>query len=488
MTPLNNNSGNDGSTPEQPRLEQAPTGMVAGRDVTAYNQNQSAFFCLPDESKTMIIRYLGFRDITRLVKVCKYFRDLVENHKALERAWYQRFPSPHLYQLKTIATTKDEQQLRDWLKPFANKDTVESLVKKQQSTYFPALLLFNNSKLMSQCETFNLVTKTEITHPYHILIVTLSADGRHLVTACLDNTVKICSQETDGSWKVKASTPDNGWVQEAIFSTDNRHVLVISRLRARIYGMKEDGSWEAKATISHNRWILSAAFSADGRHALTASLDNTLKIYGQKTDGSWEAKYIINCDTPIRLASFSADGRHLLVVNTSDVATIYGLEDDGSLQAKATITDPGGVNWACLSSDGRHALIRIGHNTLKICSQEAIGSWEVKATINHNNFAHSHSFSDDCRHLATASFDNTAKICDLQDDGSWKEITTISHDHFFYSVKFSADSRHLVTGSDDNTAQVYGQETPGSWVKKATIKHNERISSQPGSAPMAAIW
>ncbi|WP_422413121.1 F-box protein, partial [Endozoicomonas sp. ALB122] len=87
MTPLNNNSSNDGSlspTPKQPGLEQAPTGTLAGSDVTAYNQNQSSFFSLPDESKTMIIRYLGFREITRLAKVCRYLRDLVENHNALE--------------------------------------------------------------------------------------------------------------------------------------------------------------------------------------------------------------------------------------------------------------------------------------------------------------------------------------------------------------------------------------------------------------------
>ncbi|WP_422139338.1 F-box-like domain-containing protein [Endozoicomonas sp. ALC020] len=213
MTPLNNNTSNDGSlspTPKQPRLEQVPTGIVAGRDVTAYNQNQSSFFCLPDESKTTIIRYLGFREITRLVRVCKYFRDLVENHNALERAWCRRFPSPLQYQLKTIATTKDEQQLRDWLKPFTIMDAVESLVKQQKSTYFPALLFFNNSKLMSQCETFDLETKAEITRSNNIFAVTLSGDGRHLVTVSLDNTVKIFSQETDGSWEVKASTSDMG--------------------------------------------------------------------------------------------------------------------------------------------------------------------------------------------------------------------------------------------------------------------------------------
>ncbi|WP_257254259.1 F-box protein, partial [Endozoicomonas sp. SESOKO3] len=125
MNPLNNHSSDDGSPlpTKQPRMEEAATGVCAGRDVIVYHQNQSPFLCLPDETKSIIIRYLGFREITRLAKVCRYLRDFVKNDKAMERAWYRRFPSPHQYQLKTIVTAKDKQQLSDWLRSFANADT-----------------------------------------------------------------------------------------------------------------------------------------------------------------------------------------------------------------------------------------------------------------------------------------------------------------------------------------------------------------------------
>ncbi|WOG28256.1 hypothetical protein [Endozoicomonas sp. 8E] len=85
---------------------------------------------------------------------CKYFRDLVENNKTLERAWIRQFPSPLQSQLKTIVRTKDEQQLRNWLQTFMDMSTVESLMEQQKNIYFPAQLFFINSKLMSQCETF----------------------------------------------------------------------------------------------------------------------------------------------------------------------------------------------------------------------------------------------------------------------------------------------------------------------------------------------
>ncbi|WP_448215007.1 F-box protein [Endozoicomonas sp. 2B-B] len=92
MSPVNSNSGIDSPTPVQPQLEEASTVVSAGREVSVYHQNQSPFLCLPHETKSMIIRYLGFREITRLAKVCRHLRDLVENDKALERAWFRRFP------------------------------------------------------------------------------------------------------------------------------------------------------------------------------------------------------------------------------------------------------------------------------------------------------------------------------------------------------------------------------------------------------------
>ncbi|WP_257254557.1 F-box protein, partial [Endozoicomonas sp. SESOKO3] len=174
--------------PKIPRLLEAPTVVSLGREVSVQEKVEPTFFHLAEETHVKIIRYLDFRSIHCLTKVCTYLRYLVKKNRALERAWYRRFPSTHQYQLKTIFTSKDDQQLRDWLSPFANSGTVESFVKKRDNAYFPALILFTKSKLMSQCETLSLETKTEITHLKGIYIATLSADSCHLVTVSLAKT------------------------------------------------------------------------------------------------------------------------------------------------------------------------------------------------------------------------------------------------------------------------------------------------------------
>ncbi|WP_257291753.1 F-box protein, partial [Endozoicomonas sp. ONNA1] len=187
--------------PEQPRLERAQTAVSLGRDVRVQDNIEPTFFHLPEEVHAKIICYLEFRDITRIAKVCVYLRDLVKNNKALEIAWFRRFPSPRQYQLKTIVMTKDSQQLRDWLKPFANRDTVESLIEQQNRTYFPALLLFTNSKLMSQCEKFKLEKKTKKSEHGFVNGAKFSPDSRYAVTCDLGAKVKIYGQKTGGSWK-----------------------------------------------------------------------------------------------------------------------------------------------------------------------------------------------------------------------------------------------------------------------------------------------
>ncbi|WP_257291646.1 F-box/WD repeat-containing protein, partial [Endozoicomonas sp. ONNA1] len=425
-------------TPKQPRLEEAPKGVSLGREVTVKDKIEATLFHLPEEIHAKIIRYLDFRGVTALTRVCKQLHKLVKNDKALERAWYRRLPSLNQYQLKTIVTTKDEQQLRDWLKPFADIGTIGSLIKQQKNVYFPVQLVFTNSKLMSQCEKFKLVEKTEITRtrPRSITTASFSTDGRHVVTAGYDKTVKITGQKPDGSWIETATVSHGGWVGSATFSVDSRKMVTGSDDRtAKICVQEDDGSWDVKATILHNHGVTSASFSADSCHVVTASLSNEVKIYSQETDGSWEAKYSINHNAPVSSVSFSADGRHLVILSEDNNATLYSQDD---------------------------------------------GSWKVNATIHHDDIIYYYTFSTNGRHLVTASADHRAIIYGLQDNGSWEEMTTIIHDYWVKSANFSADGRYVVTTSDSK-AKIHGLQT-AEWVLKDTIQHQEVVTSASFSA------
>ncbi|WP_448215010.1 F-box/WD repeat-containing protein [Endozoicomonas sp. 2B-B] len=477
MSPVNSNSGIDSPTPVQPQLEEASTVVSAGREVSVYIQNQSPLLCLPYETKSMIIRYLGFREITRLAKVCRHLRDLVENDKALERAWFRRFPSRHQYQLKAMITKKDEQQLRDWLAPFADEDTVESLLKQRESTYFPAQLLFTNSKLMSQCKTFSLVEKTEINHFNRISTATFSADSRHVVTASVDHKLKIYGQENGGTWEEKNTITHSGAVKSASFSSDGLHVLATGYdKKVTIYSQADNGSWEAKATIPNVNNVKSVTFIADGCRLMTVGPDHTVKFFGQGDNGSWELEDTIYHTSPVNSARFSVDESLLAIHDINAVVTIYGKVASGSWVEKATLQ---GIQIAIadISADNCHVVTTSWDGSTKIYSQKTSASWQETACISHARWLTSANFSADCLHVVIASNDNTAKINGLQANGSWQEEANISHKNSILSATFSADGRLVVTASADGKAKVFGLQTDGAWLEKATIRHKKGVLS-----------
>ncbi|WP_422409859.1 MULTISPECIES: F-box/WD repeat-containing protein [unclassified Endozoicomonas] len=519
MGPVNSNSVIDSPTHGQVQLEETPKAVSAGREVSVYIQNQSPFLCLPFETKSMIIRYLGFREINRLAKVCRHLCGLVEYDKALQRAWFRRFPSQHQYQLKAMIAKKDEQQLRDWLAPFADEDTVESLLKQRESTYFPAQLLFTNSKLMSQCKKFKLVEKTKIPLAKGTNTATFSAVSRRVLVARVDHTLKIYGQENGGTWEEKNTITHNGPVRSACFSSDGRHVLATGYDKTvTIYSQADNGSWEATASIPHVLNVESFTFTADGRRLMTFGPDHTVKFFGQGDNGSWELKDIIYHISPVISARFSVDESILAIRDINSVVTIYGkgaagswvekatlqgtqkaikdisadnchlltrtgveinifnLQADGSWKKAATISHDYEPISATFSADSCHVVTSSWDYKAKIYSRRADSSWQEKACITHKKEVCSATFSADCLHVATTSNDNTAKIHGLQANGSWREEANISHESSVISATFSADGCHVITTGTDRTVKIYGQEADGSWLEKATIRHERGVT------------
>ncbi|WOG28268.1 F-box/WD repeat-containing protein [Endozoicomonas sp. 8E] len=481
MNPLKNHSNNDVPllpAPGQPALEEAPTSVSAGREVTVYEKCECSFSNLPYVAQSLIIRYLGFREITRLKRVCKYFCNLVENDKTLERAWIRKFTSPYHYQPKTIVRTKDKQQLRHWLGAFTDMDTIRSLMEHQKHLYFPAQLLFINSKLMSQCKKFKLVEKIEITHCNEVNMVNLSPDDRYLVSASKDKTVKICSQKTDGSWEPTAAISNKKEVVTAKFSPCGRHLMTATEFAAKIYAQDDDGSWKEKITISNRSgWPNSTNFSPDGQYLATAADDNTVKIFGLDEEGQWGVKNTIPHKGTTLSVTFSADGCNLVIFG-NDVK-ICSRVDDGSWIVEGTVHESLSIS-AKLSCNRRHLVIS-SLFAAHIYGQ-GDGSWVKKATVQHKDVISTCRFSADSCHLVTASTDSTAKICNLQDDGSWQEITTIAHDHWVIAADFSANCHHLVTASKDNTAKIYTRKAAGKWEQQACITHTGVVNSAKFSA------
>ena len=119
--------------------------------------------------------------------------------------------------------------------------------------------------------------KFTIVHFDEVNNVHFSLNGKHLVTASVDGTVKICGL-VDGNWQVKATIWHSGPVANASFSRDGKLLVTASDDRtARICG-PVGGKWQEIATIEHSKEVTNASFGPDYQ-IVTASRNNHAKIW-----------------------------------------------------------------------------------------------------------------------------------------------------------------------------------------------------------------
>ncbi|WP_422441818.1 MULTISPECIES: F-box/WD repeat-containing protein [unclassified Endozoicomonas] len=499
-----NNSGFEPPLTRARARALAQAGNHAGRSITLADTKEKQKLSLQDlasDTLSMIFCHLKLRDIRSLQKVSTRLRDVIEQDNALAKAWYRQFTSAHQQQLRMALSTKNKDQLRAWFESFTNnRALVESLTdRRSMRLYSPGLLFFTKAKLMSVCDTFELVTKATLdktykTHSSNSIIdpirirrnnrvhsAALSVDGRFLVTTNGDNTVKIYSHKPDGTWEKKTIIPHVREIKSAIFSSDGHHLVTASSGgTVTIYNLRCDETWEPNTIISHNGDIKSANFSANSRHVVTTSWNGTAKIHSRKDDGSWELTATLPHKTAGASAIFSIDGCHVLTTSDNTVK-IHSQKDDGSWEEKDAIPHVGDVLSATFSAEG-HYLVATGLEwKAKIYGQKADGSWKKNTTIQHWGIVRSARFSNDGRHLLITDNDNKVKIYGRKANGLWKKKATFfyeSYGDWTLSATFSPEGRHmLTTACYDNTVKIIGQQDDGTWIEKATITHDDWISS-----------
>ena len=160
------------------------------------------------------------------------------------------------------------------------------------------------------------VLKFTIGHASPVIDARLSPDGKHLVTLTndhrIDNVifwelVDVQLQEvTIQQWEEKATIEHSDIVNDVHFSLDGKHLVTASRDgTVKICGL-EGRNWQVKTTIWHLGSVANASFSCDGKFLVTASHDDTAKIC-RLEGGRWQEIVTIQHSRAVTNASFGPD-------------------------------------------------------------------------------------------------------------------------------------------------------------------------------------
>ncbi|AUX44748.1 uncharacterized protein SOCE26_062160 [Sorangium cellulosum] len=287
-------------------------------------------------------------------------------------------------------------------------------------------------------------------HTKPVVAAAWSPDGKRIVTASADYTVRVWSAEGAGDpivFHYPGLSHVNTVEMTAAWSPDGKRVVALFNDSAA-YVWNADGSGDPVVLRGHEGIVASTAFSPDGKRVVTTSDDGTARVWS--ADGSGEPIVLHGDDASLRFAAFSPDGKRVIVTGVRGVARVWSADGSGEPVVLQGHTDT--IRHAAFSPDGERVVTASDDTTARVWNVD--GSGEPVVLRGHTQEINTAAWSPDGEHIVTASDDRTAQL--------WKSNHLSSpprrlegHGDKVVSAAWSRDSMRVVTASRDGTARVW---------------------------------
>ena len=278
----------------------------------------------------------------------------------------------------------------------------------------------------------------------YVNYLTLSLDGKRLVSSSADNKIKIWDFTTGKEIRtlLEASIPINyfamtpNWREIATEGADNTIDIWDFTTGKKIRTLKGHSSYVNYVLMTH-----------DGKKLASASADNTIKIWDVSTGK--ELLTLKGHSSYVNYLVMTPDGKKLASASADNTIKIWDLST-----GKELLTLRGhiaSVNSLALRTDGKKLVSASADNTIKIWDFST--GKELLTLIGHSSAVKPLAITPDGKKLASASADGVIKIWDFS---TGKEIQTLrGHTSSVNSLVITPDGKKLVSASADSTIKIW---------------------------------
>jgi WD40 repeat protein len=306
-------------------------------------------------------------------------------------------------------------------------------------------------------------------HTRDVWRVTFSQDGRYLASGSTDGTVRVWNT-ADGS--VKAVLPSGVETAKGVaFAPDGR--LATGTHDGRLLVWDVEAQRLLAERHAHDHQVLGLDVSSDGQFVAVSTEDATASIW--RLDDLVQQHRVAHASRVVTV-TFSPDGCCVATSSEDFTAAVWSRTDGRQLAHLRGHADS--VYAIAYSPDGRYLATSSADRSIRVWSAR---TYELLRELNgHADRVWSVAFSRDGQRLASASSDSSVKIWDT---ATGRELISLRGPSTWRHVAFAPDDRFLAAGSASGLIALWHAAPGRADNGPATV-----VSSQPGpAAPLPLV-